>query len=272
MTRDMFNLQGHTVVVTGGMGQLGQQFAQTLIAHGANVALLDILPDAGRISSPLSEAEVGGRLMLVGADVTDRGSLEKALQDISTRWETPFGLVNNAALDSPPGSPAGENGPFETYPEESWDKVMDVNAKGVFLACQVFGAAMAAYGRGSIINVSSTYGMVSPDQSIYQYRRDRGEEFFKPVAYAASKSSLYNLTHYLAVYWGGKGVRVNTVSFGGVFNNQDDNFLSNYCARVPLGRMAREDEYNGAIVFLMSDASSYMTGSNMVIDGGWTAL
>ena len=272
MSKNLFDLDGRTVVVTGGMGQLGQQFAQTMIESGARVALLDIYPDVSGISSQLSQAQDNGLLMLMGGDVTDRASLETALEEIKVKWEAPFGLINNAALDSPPGSPAGENGPFETYPEESWDKVMDVNSKGAFLACQVFGGAMAKAGRGSIVNVASTYGMVSPDQSIYQYRRDRGEEFFKPVAYAASKSSLYNLTNYLAADWGGKGVRVNTISLGGVFNNQDKEFLANYCARVPLGRMAYEDEYNGAIVFLMSNASSYMTGSNMVIDGGWTAL
>ena len=149
---------------------------------------------------------------------------------------------------------------------------MDVNVKGTFLACQVFGGAMAQAGRGSIVNVASIYGLVAPDQGLYQYRRDRGEVFFKPVAYAASKSALYNLTRYLAGYWGNRSVRVNTVTFAGVFNNQDPEFLARYTAKVPLGRMADPSDYNGTIVYLMADASAYMTGSNVVVDGGFTAL
>jgi NAD(P)-dependent dehydrogenase (short-subunit alcohol dehydrogenase family) len=180
-------------------------------------------------------------------------------------------LINNAALDSPPGAPVEENGPFESYPESSWDRVMEVNVKGVFLACQAVGGRMAAEGRGSILNICSTYGLVSPDQRLYEYRQRGGEPFYKPVAYSASKSALLNLTRYLAVYWAGSGVRVNTLTFGGVFNGQAQEFLAAYAARVPLGRMAREEEYSGAVVFLLSDASSYMTGANLVIDGGWTA-
>jgi NAD(P)-dependent dehydrogenase (short-subunit alcohol dehydrogenase family) len=130
---------------------------------------------------------------------------------------------------------------------------------------------MAEAGSGSIINISSIYGLISPDQRIYEYRRQGGEPFFKPVAYSASKSALFNLTRYLATYWGPKGVRVNTLTFGGVFNNQDSEFLKGYTSHVPLGRMADETDYNGAVVFLLSEASRYMTGSNIILDGGWTA-
>jgi NAD(P)-dependent dehydrogenase (short-subunit alcohol dehydrogenase family) len=180
-------------------------------------------------------------------------------------------LVNNAALDSPPNAPASANGPFEHFPADVWRQTLDVNVTGVFLSCQVFGGQMAAAGRGSIINVASIYGLVAPDQRIYEYRRRNDEQFFKPAAYATSKSALLNLTRYLATYWAPQGVRVNTVTFAGVFNDQDPAFLAEYTKRVPLGRMARSDEYNGAIVFLASDASSYMTGANVVLDGGYTA-
>jgi NAD(P)-dependent dehydrogenase (short-subunit alcohol dehydrogenase family) len=209
--------------------------------------------------------------MHVRGDVTDRGSLERALVHIERDWGTPHVLVNNAALDSPPNAAAGGNGPFETYPLDSWRRVIDVNLTGVFLSCQVFGSRMATASLGSIINVASIYGLVSPDQRVYEYRRQAGEDFFKPAAYSASKSGLLNLTRYLATYWAPRNVRVNTVSFAGVFNRQDEAFLQEYEKRVPLGRMAREDEYNGAIVFLASDASSYMTGANLVLDGGYTA-
>ena len=206
------------------------------------------------------------------ADVTSKTSLAAALDLIESRFGAPTVLVNNAAIDSPPSAPLEENGPFEDYPEQSWDNVLEVNLKGVFLCCQVFGGAMARSGRGSIINIASIYGLVSPDQSIYQYRRDRGEIFYKPVAYSASKSGIYNLTRYLAVYWAKKNVRVNTLTIAGVFNNQEDEFLSEYSDRIPIGRMADRNEYNGAIVYLASQASRYMTGSNLVIDGGWTAI
>ena len=256
-----FDISDRVIIITGGAGQLGQAFVQTLTAAGARIAVID------RVAAPPTP-----NVLSLVADVTSRADLEAALAEIENNWATPYGLVNAAALDSPPDSPPEENGPFETYPERSFDRIMAVNVKGTFLCCQVFGGAMAANGMGSIINIASIYGMVSPDQSLYQYRRDRGEAFFKPVAYSTSKSAIYNLTRYLAAYWGGAGVRVNTLTLGGVFNNQDPAFLERYHAKVPLGRMANADEYGGVVQFLLSDAASYMTGSNVIVDGGFTAL
>jgi NAD(P)-dependent dehydrogenase (short-subunit alcohol dehydrogenase family) len=269
---DLFDLSGRVAIVTGGLGQLGRQYCRTLAGAGARVAALDLRADDDAVARAFPDLAGSEACPLgVSADVTDRGSLETALARIRAQAGTPDILINNAALDSPPNAPLEENGPFESYPVESWRRVFEVNAQGVFLCCQVFGGAMAEAGRGSIVNVASIYGQVSPDQSLYQYRRDRGEQFYKPVAYSASKSALYNLTRYLATYWGRSGVRVNTVTLAGVFNNQDPEFLAGYEPRVPLGRMADESDYNGVILFLASDASRYVTGSNLTADGGWTA-
>jgi NAD(P)-dependent dehydrogenase (short-subunit alcohol dehydrogenase family) len=182
-------------------------------------------------------------------------------------------LINNAGIDSKPSGSADQNGPFETYPRAYWDEIIDVNLTGVMLCCQVIGARMATAGRGSIINVGSMYGMVSPNQALYAYREKRdGVPFFKAVSYAASKSGLLNLTRYLATYWAPKNLRVNTVTFGGVKTaNFDKEFVDAFLERVPLGRQAEIDEFNGVIQFLSSQASSYMTGANVVVDGGFTA-
>lgn len=247
--------------MTGGSGQLGRAFSQRLRQAGARIASIDV-------TAPSQTDEA---VRHYAADVTGKAALEAALADIVSDLGTPDGLVNAAALDSPPNASAADNGPFETFPEASFDEVMSVNVKGVFLCCQVFGGAMAEAKRGSIVNIASIYGMVSPDQGLYAYRRERGEEFYKPVAYSASKSALYNLTRYLATYWGPKGVRVNTLTFGGVAAGQDEEFLKGYHAKVPLGRMAKPEECANAVQFLLSDAASYVTGSNIVVDGGFTA-
>jgi NAD(P)-dependent dehydrogenase (short-subunit alcohol dehydrogenase family) len=246
---DIFSLEGRVAIVTGGAGQVGAEIVRGLEERGAHVAVFDIATDPFRV------------------DVTDRSALEAAVAEVGT----PHILVNAAALDSPPDAPPEEVGPVETYPEESFDRVMDVNVKGTFLTCQVIGARMAAEGRGTIVNVSSIYGMLSPVQELYDFRRAGGEEFYKPVAYSVSKSALYNLTRYLATYWARSGVRVNTLTLAGVANEQPQEFVDAYTARMPLGRMADAREVVGPVVFLASDASSYVTGANLVVDGGWSA-
>jgi NAD(P)-dependent dehydrogenase (short-subunit alcohol dehydrogenase family) len=270
MPDTLFDLQDRVIAVTGGFGRLGQSFSRCLLDRGALVAILE--PEVGtrEISKSLRGGQ-GDRLLIADCDVTSRQSLEAALALIEDRWGCPHGLINNAAIDSPPNASAEDNGPFETYPRRSLDRILNVNVVGVVQACQVIGGRMAEFGRGSIVNVSSIYGIVSPDQKLYEYRRENGAAFYKPVAYSVSKSALLNLTRYLATYWGPKAVRVNTVTFGGVFDDQDPRFRAEYEARVPLGRMASVDDYNGTVVYLLSDASRYMTGSNVVIDGGWTA-
>jgi NAD(P)-dependent dehydrogenase (short-subunit alcohol dehydrogenase family) len=256
----LFDLSGRVAVVTGGMGQLGSVYAAGLAERGMRVAIFDVAS---------GDAPDGVRAFTV--DVTDRASIEQALREIEDEWGVPDLLVNNAGLDSPPDAPADEVGPFETYPESSFDAVLEVNVKGTFLCCQVIGGAMAREGRGSIVNVSSIYGLLSPVQDLYAFRRERGETFVKPVAYSVSKSAILNLTRYLATYWAKEGVRVNTLTLAGVWNDQPAEFLEAYSARVPMGRMLEAREALGAVVFLASDASSYVTGSNVVVDGGWSA-
>jgi NAD(P)-dependent dehydrogenase (short-subunit alcohol dehydrogenase family) len=253
MTEDLFSLHDRVAVVTGGEGQLGREIVRGLEERGARVAVFDLEADRFRV------------------DVTDRAAIEQATTEIVAEWGAPQVLVNAAALDSPPDAPAEEVGPVESYPEASFDAVMDVNVKGTFLCCQVIGARMAAEGRGSIVNVSSVYGMLSPVQDLYEFRREGGEEFYKPIAYSVSKSALYNLTRYLATYWAKSGVRVNTLTLAGVWNEQPPEFVESYTARMPLGRMADAREVVGPVVFLASDASSYVTGANLVVDGGWSA-
>jgi NAD(P)-dependent dehydrogenase (short-subunit alcohol dehydrogenase family) len=250
---DLFSLSDRVAVVTGGAGRLGREIVRGLEEQGARVAVFDV------------EAE------RFAVDVTQRGAIESAVDQVAREWGPPHVLVNAAALDSPPDAPPEEVGPVESYPEQSFDEVMDVNVKGTFLCCQVIGPRMAEEGRGSIVNVSSIYGMLSPVQELYDFRRREGETFFKPIAYSVSKSALYNLTRYLATYWAKQGVRVNTLTLAGVWDEQPREFVDAYTARMPLGRMADVKEVVGPVVFLASDASSYMTGANVVVDGGWSA-
>jgi NAD(P)-dependent dehydrogenase (short-subunit alcohol dehydrogenase family) len=256
----LFDLEGRVAVVTGGLGQLGQVYLAGLAERGMRVACFDV-----------GAGEVPDGVLACVVDVTDRASVEDGLTTVTAELGVPHLLVNNAALDSPPNAPAAEVGPFEEYPEDSFDEVMEVNVKGTFLCCQAIGGAMAKAGRGSIVNVSSVYGLLSPVQDLYAFRRQGGETFFKPVAYSVSKSAVLNLTRYLATYWAKAGVRVNTLTLAGVWNDQPQEFLDAFAQRSPMGRMLEAREALGALVFLASDASSYVTGSNVVVDGGWSA-
>jgi len=265
-----FSVKDQVAVVTGGMGQLGRRFTETLARGGAKIVVLD-----KKVSQPhsfLVELEKEFSIVYVEADITNKNQLLEKMEWIENEVGLVSILVNNAALDSPPNAPVEETGPFETYPEESWDRVLEVNLKGIFLTCQVFGARMAEREYGRIVNISSIYGALSPNQTIYEYRNQDGNSpFFKPVAYSVSKSGVFNLTRYLATLWAKKNVHVNTLTLAGVFNNQDEQFLENYCSLNPKGRMAKEDEYMGTLLMLCSKAASYLTGSNIVVDGGWTA-
>jgi len=270
---ERFSLIGRTVAVTGASGMLGGSFARALIEAGASVALLDVAaPSDDRVARLGERAADGASVQFYACDVREDASVTAALATIEAGLGPVHGLVNAAAIDAVPGvAGAAANGPFETGSSTDFAAVLEVNLEGVVRCCRVFGSAMAARGAGSIVNVASTYGIVGPDQRLYESLRSDGAEFFKPAVYTTSKAGIIGFTRYLAAYWGEKGVRVNTLSPGGVEAGQDARFVAAYASRTPMGRMARADEYDGSVVFLLSDASSYMTGANLVIDGGFTA-
>ena len=270
--KDIYDLTDRVIVITGGLGQIGSQFTLELVGRGARVAIFNHrIPDENVLKDRFPVAP--GRLKFFQVDITKKDSVKAGLDELVAQWGVPHVLVNNAGIDTQPSAPPEVSGPFEDFPENIWREVLEVNMTGTFLCCQAIGGAMAKLGRGSIVNIGSIYGMLSPVQDIYAYKEEKtGKPFIKPVAYCASKSGLYNFTRYLATYWGRKGVRVNILTPSGVRRDtQDAEFQANYCQRVPIGRMAEADEFNGAIVFLSSDASRYMTGSNLIVDGGWTA-
>ncbi len=272
----LFDVTDKICIVTGGLGQLGVQYVKTLFSRNARVAVWGRNVGKERVLKHFSLDEIqSGRILFHTVDITNRATMECALDEIGEVWnDAPDVLINNAGIDTQPSAPPEVSGPFESFPESVFREVVETNLVGTFLACQSVGTRMVAKGKGgSIINIGSIYGIVSPVQSIYAYKEEKtGIPFIKPVAYSAAKSGIYNLTRYLATYWAKKGIRVNTLTLSGVWREtQDEEFQKNYCDRIPIGRMANEDEYNGAIIFLASDASKYMTGSNVTIDGGWTA-
>lgn len=274
MTDPLFSLQDKIIIVTGGLGQLGVQYVKTLHERGAKVAVLATHVTQARLTQVLGSLKDSPSIACYEVNITDKSSINNVLDCIESSWGTPDGLVNNAGIDTQPSAPPEVSGPFEDFPEEVFREVVDVNLVGTFLMTQQVGKRMRkAQKTGSIINIGSIYGVVSPVQDIYSYKKeDTGIPFIKPVAYAAAKSGIYNFTRYCATYWGKEGIRVNTLTLSGVARqDQDPRFQKNYTDRIPIGRMANPDEFNGAIVFMLSNASCYMTGANLVIDGGWTA-
>ncbi|MGH9387484.1 MAG: SDR family oxidoreductase [Vicinamibacterales bacterium] len=269
--RDLFDLTGQVAIVTGGLGRLGRGYLRTLAQAGASVVAIDA---GGSPAVVEALARQGSQARALTIDVTNRAAVSDAMARVAAEVGTPTILVNNAGPGSSPVDAGAENGRFEDYPELAWDTMIDGHLKGSFFTSQAFVRAFRAGGAraGSIINVSSTYGVVSPDQSIYEYRRREGAVYFKPVGYSVAKSGVLNLTRWLAEYGGPLGIRANTLVPGGVREAEHHpEFVAEYERRTPLGRMADEDDYNGAVLFLASRASAYMTGAMLVVDGGWTA-
>jgi len=270
---DKFKLDGKVAVVTGGAGLLGKEFCQSLAEAGALVAVVDLNDSAAeRIANSLTTD--GYRVQSMPADITKPKSVETLVQSVLSAFGRIDILVNSAGLDpkfDPEALQKGLTpGQFEDYPLEQWNAALNVNLTGMFLVTQACVKPMIKHGkRGSIINICSTYGLNGPDQRIYT--KDGERLGFKPVYYSVTKAGVLGFTKYLAAYYMGTEIRVNALTPGGVYNDHDETFVRNYSAKTILGRMARKDEMNGALLFLASDASSYMTGSNVVVDGGWTA-
>lgn len=266
--KNLFDLTGRVAIVTGGAGFLGKEFARILAEAGAHVVIADVNREAAEtVAKQLSKTGA----LAVQTDVTNKESVAAMVgmaKDVFGRVDV---LVNSAALD--PKFDLKEAGKhtqdFEGYPLEAWQKSLDVDLTGAFLCTQAVTPIMKEQNSGVIVNVSSIYGVVGPDQRLYE--KDDGSKGVKPPSYSATKAALDGFTRYLAAYFTGTNIRANTLTLGGVFNNHDEQFTKRYNARVPMGRMMKLEEVGGLLLFLVSDASSYMTGTNLVVDGGWTA-
>lgn len=267
--RSLFDLSGKTALVTGASGILGQHFCAGLAEAGAAVALFDIGPDAVRAQADELSSRYGVKAKGFLCDVSDPVSVRDAVAQVISEFGRIDVLHNNAAGKS--DDLDAFLAPFEDYAYEQWRKIMAVNLDGMFLMAQTVGKHMVAQGGGSIIQTSSIYGLLGPDQRIYEGSQYLGRQINSPGVYATSKAGIIGLTLYLATYWADKGVRVNAIAPGGVESGQNDEFMRRYSARIPLGRMAKAREMVGALLYLASDASSYVTGQTLAVDGGLTA-
>ena len=266
----LFDLTGRVAIVTGGAGLLGAEFCRTLAEAGADLTIADLDGNAAAdLAASLTQS--GCRAQGRETDVTSAASVKEMVAATLKAYGRLDILINSAALDPKfdPGSKKSHSGAFEDYPLELWQQALDVNLTGAMLCCQAAVQPMLEQGCGTIINLSSIYGVAAPDQRLYQ--REGQPPQYKPVYYTVTKAGILGLTKYLAAYYAGQNIRVNAISPGGVYNGHDEAFMQAYAARAVMGRMAEKDEMNGAVLFLASDASKYMTGANLVVDGGWTA-
>lgn len=266
------SVEDKVVILTGGAGLLGRRYAQVLAESGARVAIADLrLTDCERVVDDLKHCGPG-ELLPLEVDVCSPESIHSMVNQVLLKWGRIDGLVNNAALDPKfdVDSAAGHRQRFEDYPLVAWEQSLRVNLTGTFLCCQSVGRVMLNQCYGSIVNVASTYGLVSPNPSLYLAPGETEPSRIKPPDYPVTKAAVVQLTRYLAAHWGNHNVRVNTLVPGGVQSKQDEGFIQRYSSMVPMGRMALPEEMTGAVIFLLSDASSYMTGAELVVDGGWT--
>lgn len=256
-----FDLTGKVALVTGGAGILGEHFCKGLASHGAKLIIADTnLAMARTLAASLPNA------IAIEVDVSDDMSVKAMVAQATKHYDRIDILHNNAASKSSDFERFFDSA--KEFDMDIWREIMSVNLDGMFLVARAVGELMCAQGKGSIIQTASIYGVLAPDQRIYEGSEYRGIPINTPAVYSASKAGVVGLTKYLASYWGDKGVRVNTLTPGGVESGQNDTFKQRYAARVPMGRMAKPQEMVGALIFLASDASSYITGQNIIIDGG----
>lgn len=268
-----FRLDRRTIVLTGGAGFLGGVYARVLAQAGARVVVADVNAAAAQALAEEMKREGLGEVLAVATDVSDPASV-RAMVHKALKWSGRIdGLVNNAAIDPKfdPHSAQQHQNSFEDFPLDLWSQALNVNVTGLFLCAQAVAPHMLERGHGVIVNIGSIYGMVGPDQRLYESKEPGAPRLFKPVTYSVTKSAVLGLTRYLATYWSGRNIRVNTLTLGGVVADHDPEFVARYSAHTPLGRMAQPSEAAQALLFLLTDASSYMTGANLIVDGGWTA-
>jgi NAD(P)-dependent dehydrogenase (short-subunit alcohol dehydrogenase family) len=266
---EAFRLDNQIAVVTGACGKLGPVWIEALLDAGARVAALELPGASASDAFNVLARTRGDGLQRFDCDITARQSIDSAVDAVLAAMGEPAVLVNNAGVDQPPDTAATRSS-IEQLPIEQFRRMVEVNLLGTFQMTQAVGSRMAARRRGSIINIGSLYASVSPDQRFYDHMAGQ-LPFLKSPAYGASKAAVVNMSKYFATLWGAHGVRVNTLSPGGVLGAQDDQFKSKYAARVPLGRMAQPEDLKGPLVFLASAASSYVTGHELRVDGGFTA-
>ena len=252
MKKASFNLNNKNIIITGGNGFLGGQIRDALLNEKANVYVIDIKKPKKKTSAKY-----------FASDITNENELKKILIFFKLKKIKIDVLINNAAIDYPPLSSKKNNLSLETFPENLWNKDISVSLTGSYLCTKVFGSYMSKFKKGSIINVSSDLGIIAPDQRLY-----KNSNFIKPVTYSVVKHGIIGLTKYTASYWERKNIRCNAIAPGGIFNNQNKDFIKKIKNLIPLNRMANKNEYNGLVLFLSSDLSSYLTGSIIVADGG----
>lgn len=274
MVNHLFDLTGRVAIITGGAGLLGRKHAEAIAEAGGIPVIADLKPSAAEETARMIREKYPVDSRGLAVDITRRDSIEALLQGVLAHYQRVDILINNAANnpkveDKKPGQEEWSR--FENFPIEAWQADLMVGLTGAFLCSQVIGSVMAAGHGGVILNIASDLAVIAPDQRIYR-KPGLPEEAqpVKPVTYSVVKSGLIGLTRYLATYWASQNVRVNALSPGGVYNGQPDEFVQKLTALIPMGRMAHVDEYKGAVLFLVSDASSYMTGGNLIIEGGRT--